>query len=254
MRALGHGSEGCGRAAGVRLRLVMVALLAFFGCLLSASVGAAAEPAGGTGGVSQAQEPEHPEDQAGEEHAAAEGEHGAEEHHGPTWSEVGFRWINFALLLGLLWWLLVVPPAFVIENFDFPGLKVVLASRGQDILRSRDLAQEQAEDAERRLQESRQRLEQVEEEVVGLIVAAEDDAEQERQRLVEDAREEAERIRSHTERDLGAELVRAKRGLKRHVADLSVGMAAEILQENLSSEDQERLVRQYLDGLGETVG
>lgn len=202
-----------------------------------------------------AQEPHSAQEQ--EPHAVQEPEHGAErgesEVHAPSWMDYAFKWINFVLLAALLWWLLVVPPAFVIENFDFPGLKVVLAQRSTEIVQSRDLAREQTATAASSLADSQSRLQRVEEEVAGLLAAAEEDGQRERERIVAAAEDEAERIRRHAQRDMGSEVTRARRDLKRHVADLAVGMAADLLEENISTEDQSRLVRDYLDRLGETA-
>lgn len=210
-----------------------------------------------------AQEPEHAQEPAAEEHAqddhaeaadhGEEGDHGEAEHHGPTTTEYVFKWINFFLLVGLLWWLLVVPPTFVKENFDFPGLKVVLAARAGDIVASRELARQQLDESQTRLTESEARLAKVEQEAAALLVAAQEDADRERARLVADAEEEAAKVRQVADRDMGAEVARARRQLRRHVADLTVVLATDLVKDNFSGADQERLVREYLDRLGQTV-
>ena len=81
--------------------------------------------------------------------AAAEAEdHGDETHVAvPTTAEYIYKWINFFMLAGILYWLLVVPPAFVKENFEFEGLQVILAARNKSIIASRDLAKEQTAQA-----------------------------------------------------------------------------------------------------------
>lgn len=246
------------RRQGMTARLVGIALLSVAALVLAGAGPVAAQEAAHA--PATVQEPEHPEAGQEPEHAIApaqEGDHGEEEHGAehepPSWTEYAFRWINFVLLAALLWWLLVKPPAFVVENFEFAGLAVILAQRGNEIVESRDLAHEQAAAAKANLADSEARLKRVEEEVAALLSEAEGDAEKERQRIVAAAEQEAGRIREHAQRDMSAEVSRARRQLKRHVADLSVGIAASILKDNLSAQDQDRLVREYLDRLGQTV-
>lgn len=230
----------------MRLRFLVVALML---------VGIAA-PAP-TADAVPLQEPEAQEAHAADgaqEHAGEEVEHGAEaEHHGPTWGEYAMRWINFVMLAALLWWLLVVPPAFVVDNFEFPGLKVVLGERAGGIVAARELAREQRQEAERRLAESQERLDRVEQEARELVAEAEGDAERERQRLEREAEEQADRIRQTADRDLRSETLQARRQLRAHAANLAVEMAADLVRDNLTEEDQRRLVREYLEDLGERV-
>lgn len=213
--------------------------------------------------VAQAQEPpaaEHAQEPAPGEHAqepaddhAEAGDQGGGEHYGPSWEKYLYKWINFFLMLALLWWLLVVPPAFVKENFDFPGLKVLLAARSKEIVESRDLARQQKEESKTRLADSEARLAKVEQEAAALVAEAQEDADRERLRQVAAAEAEAAKIRQVADRDMGAEVARARRQLRRHVADLSVALAADLVKDNFSGADQDRLVREYLDRLGQTV-
>lgn len=190
-------------------------------------------------------------DGAGQEDAALEHE---PEEQGPTWKEYAFKWANFFMLVALLYWLLVVPPTFVIENFDFPGLKVVLAARAQDIVAARSLAQEQQQDAEERLAGSANRLQKVGDEINTLLADARAAAETERQRVEAAAVEEAVRIRGSAARDLDAQVTRARHDLRRHVADLVVSIARDLVKGSFSEQDQQRLVHEYLDRLGSAVG
>ena len=60
-------------------------------------------------------------------------EHGDEdaaaEHGGPTWREYAFKWINFVLLAFLLYWVLVVAPPFVRQNFEFDDTNIFSSNR-----------------------------------------------------------------------------------------------------------------------------
>ena len=185
----------------------------------------------------------------------AQGEHQAveDEGHGPTWGEMIARWINLSMLLAILWWLLVMPPQFIIETFDFPGLRVVLAERRAAIVAARGLAAQQEVEAQQQQIDSQARLAGVEEEAVALLESAREDAEREQARLAELAAAEAQRVRESATRDLRSETQRARRDLQIYVADLSVKIARSLLEEHLSDADQDRLVREYVDQLAGSV-
>ena len=189
-------------------------------------------------------------------HAVAQehgNEHAVAEHEGPTWGEYGLKWINFVLLASLLYWVLVVAPPFVRGNFEFDGLREILAARSQQVIQERDLAQQQKVSAESRLADSAARLERIEDEAAALLTEAGESAEHDKARIVASASTDAEAIRATASRDLDAEVARSRRDLQAHIADQAVSIAKRILQDNFSAEDQRRLVREHLDMLGETV-
>lgn len=192
---------------------------------------------------------------AEDDHAAAGEDHGEEEHHVavPTPTEYVYKWINFVLLVGLLYWLLVVPPAFVVENFEFEGLKVILSERSKAIVAARDLAKEQEAQAAREMEESAARLAKVEEEASAMVAQAREDAQRDKTRIIEEADVQAEVIRAGASRDMRSEVARAQRDLQSHVAHLAVGIATDLVKKNFSGADQDRLVREYLDRLGDSV-
>lgn len=193
--------------------------------------------------------PEHATLQEGQAEPAGE-EHPEEE---KPWWEWPARWINFALLSALLYWVLVVPPPAIQNIFTYPGLKVILAERSASIIEARDLAGQQQEEAARLLTESEQRLGRIEEEVTTLIDEARGDAEREKERAEVEGKEQAERAAELTQRELRAERIAAQRQLRVFVADLAVGMAEGNLREHLTADDQDRLIREYLSRIGESM-
>jgi len=193
--------------------------------------------------------------QEGDHAAAAADEHAGDEAHVavPTTAQYVYKWINFFMLAGILYWLLVVPPAFVKENFEFEGLKVILSERNQAIIAARDLAKEQTVQATEGLAASALRLDRVEEEAASLVAQAREGAERDKVKLIEEATAQAEIIRSGASRDMKSEVTRAEHDLQSHIAHLAVGIATDLVKKNFSGADQERLVRDYLDRLGESV-
>jgi len=187
--------------------------------------------------------------EAQEEHA--EEEHGEE----PTkaWYYWPAKWTNFTLLVAFLWWMLVIPPPAIQDIFSFPGLKVILRERSAAIIAARDLAAQQREEAARLLTESEQRLAKIEGEVAAFATDARADAEREAARSLEDGKQQAEKILQVAQREVDNERLTAQRQLRGFVADLAVKMAERSLEDHLTADDQDRLIRDYLSRLGDSM-
>jgi F-type H+-transporting ATPase subunit b len=193
------------------------------------------------------QDPAHPQEPGAGEHAEEE------EHAEAPWWEMPARWVNFTLLMALLWWVLVVPPAAVKDIFTFPGLKVILGERAAAVLAARDLAARQGQEADQVLTESELRLSKIEDEVAALVAAARGDAEREKVRALEDGKVQAEKIIEVAGREVKNERLAAHRQLRGFVADLAVNMARRSIERHLTPDDQDRLIRDYLGRLGASM-
>jgi F-type H+-transporting ATPase subunit b len=209
---------------------------------------------------SMAQEPEvlaapAPEDGAQAEQQPAADEHAAEtdEAAPKAWWHWPSKWINFIMLVGLLYWMLVIPPAAVGDIFSYPGLKVIFVERAAAIVAARDLAAEQRQHAMQMLADSEQRLAKIAEEVGALVAEARGDADREAARAGEDGKTQAQKIHQVAQREVANERVAAHRQLRRFVADLAVNLAAKSLFEHLTADDQDRLIREYLSRLGQSL-
>jgi len=228
-----------------------------FALLLPFAAGAAVAPT--TSATSAAQEPAAPaqeeavhaeQEQGDDEHAAAETH---EEAAPKPWWHWPAKWFNFIMLSALLYWMLVVPPPAIQDIFSFPGLKTIFVTRAVAIIAARDLAAEQKQDAAHVLTESEQRLAKIEEEVAALVADARRDADLEPERAAEEGKAQALKIHEVARREVAHALVAAQRQLRRFVADLAVDMAEKDLAEHLTADDQDRLIREYLSRLGQSV-
>ena len=164
--------------------------------------------------------------------AASEAAEGAE-HHGPGMAVV-FHAINFAILVGLLFYFLRKP------------VKEFFASRSTLIRSNIDEARHRKTEASQKYAQYEERLKSIEQEMQGLIQGLKQDGELERKRLLETAEHHAQTLKSNSERMLQQELRKAKEDLKREAVGLAGQLAEELIQQNLSPEDQGRIVGQYL--------
>ncbi|MFN3407230.1 MAG: hypothetical protein ACK40E_05830 [Caldimicrobium sp.] len=69
----------------------------------------------------------------------------------------------------------------------------------------------------------------------------------ERERIIEEAKLQAERLKDQAQVYIAQEIEKAKELLKYELAEESVKLAEEILRKNITPEDQKRLVKNFID-------
>ncbi len=144
------------------------------------------------------------------------------------------RLLNFAVLAGLLVWLLRSPLAV--------HLKERSAQIRADLEKSaatREQAQAELEEVERRLKALPGEIEELRERGAREIAAEE-------ARIREAAATERERLLEHARSEIERHLKVARRGLLRETADLAVRVASGRIRRSITPADQQRLVDRYL--------
>jgi F-type H+-transporting ATPase subunit b len=139
---------------------------------------------------------------------------------------------------------------FLMYRTVFPSINKAFKDRRANIEGKLEQAEREREEAEQLLEQYRRRLR---------------DAEDETQRILEEARSNAERVRrdllAKAEGDAGRELDRARqairaerdqaiRQLRNEVGTLAVELATRVVGDSLDRERQLRLVDEYIDELG----
>ena len=156
----------------------------------------------------------------------------------PATNELVWGTIAFLLLL------------FLMYRTVFPSINQAFKDRRANIEGKLEQAEREREEAEQLLEQYRRRLR---------------DAEDETQRILEEARSNAERVRrdllAKAEGDAGRELDRARqairaerdqaiRQLRNEVGTLAVELATRVVGDSLDRERQLRLVDEYIEELG----
>ena len=156
----------------------------------------------------------------------------------PAWNELIWGTIAFLILL------------FIMYRTVFPSVNKALADRRANIEGKLEQAERERSEADQLLEQYRRRLR---------------DAEDETQRILDEARANAERVRrdllAKAETDAGRELDRARqairaerdqaiRQLRNEVGTLAVELATRVVGDSLDRERQLRLVDEYIDELG----
>jgi F-type H+-transporting ATPase subunit b len=172
------------------------------------------------------------------ETSAAEGEHGSAEHHEQSWFATISQWVNFLVLVGLLY------------LFFTKSLKIQDRFKGdyQKIQNSIESARMAKEEAEQKLKELDQKMSQLSEEVARIKTEATKEAEDTKKKILESAQKEAERIVEQAHRDIDSEVEFARKELRKQLADDAVNESRQIIEREMTEQDSKRLMNDYIEG------
>jgi F-type H+-transporting ATPase subunit b len=150
--------------------------------------------------------------------------------------------------VGLMVWVLVVFVVcfLILRTAVFPRIGELLDKRAATIDDSIDSAAKLREDAQKVLDEYRERLAEARTQADEIVTRARQAGEAHQKEAVEAARAERERLIEQTRRDVQAETRRAIDEIRREVADLTVLATEKVTRKSLTNEDQKRLVEDAL--------
>jgi F-type H+-transporting ATPase subunit b len=153
---------------------------------------------------------------------------------------------------GLMFWTIIVFVVLllILRKFAWPALLGAVEARERAL-------EEQLAEAERNRAEAARLLAQHEKLIAegraaahALLAEARTAAEKERALAMEKTRQEQEELLERARRDLAAERDRAIADLRREAVDLSLAAASKLIDERLNSENDRRIVQEYLASLG----
>ncbi len=165
----------------------------------------------------------------------AAAEHGLE---GPDWAYFVYHSIGLAVLLAVLVYYMREP------------LKSFLLDRSDGIRRQIEGAEAALAAARAEAAELRARLARAAQENEAFLQAATAQAEAERVLALERAQQAAERIRQESRRSADQEIARARRELQDEAAQLATSIAAEILRQDMTPDDDRRLIAEFVEQIG----
>ncbi|MFA5700747.1 MAG: ATP synthase F0 subunit B [Desulfuromonas sp.] len=174
---------------------------------------------------------------AGVAFAAADGAQHADS--GVLLKDFLYRLLNFAILVGGLAYFVAKP------------LKNALANRRAGIEDELKKAREAAENAEQRFAEYDAKLTRAEEEIEQIKIDIREEAELEKQRIVAQAEEMAAKIKEDSGKTAEHEIAKARLALRQEAAELAVALARDMLKDRFNRDDQARLVEEYKLKVGE---
>jgi len=175
-----------------------------------------------------------------EDSSAEEGSHGA----------VGGS-LSAAKLKDLFWRVInFIALMIILVKFGAKPIGSALAGRQQKI--KDELAELEARkaEAETSYREFEAKLSTVEKDIDRIVEKAIAQAEVEKTKIIEKAEQSAEDIKRSAQLAIQNEIMEARRTLKNDVADQAASMAEELIIKNLTSDDQVKIIEEYLDKVG----
>ncbi|MGH2978961.1 MAG: F0F1 ATP synthase subunit B [Solirubrobacterales bacterium] len=153
--------------------------------------------------------------------------------------------------LGLMIWTLIafLVTLWILRKLAFPRIQDALDKRQKAIEQAIDESEHTRAEAQKILEEYRQRLHEARQQAEEIVVRARRAAEEHERESLEAARVQREELLEQTRRDIEAEARRAIQEIRNEVADLTVLATEKVTRKVLSPEDQQRLVQEALSEL-----
>lgn len=158
---------------------------------------------------------------------------------GAVAKDFAWRVLDFGLMAVLLIYLLTKP------------IRSGLAGRREGIEKALSDAVAAREAAEAKFAEYDAKLSKASAEIEDMSVAIRREGELERDRILANAREMAEKITAEAEKTAESEILRARTELRQEASRLAIALAEEILKKQITAGDQQRLVDEYVSKVGE---
>nr|NIS40838.1 F0F1 ATP synthase subunit B [Desulfuromonadales bacterium] len=150
-----------------------------------------------------------------------------------------WRCLNFAALVALLAYFVTKP------------IKRGLAGRTESIEKSLADAREAQKEAEAKFAEYDEKLAKASAEIDDIYASIKAEGENERDRIIKDAREMAAKMEKEAQKTADVEVAKAKAQLQDRAVHLAIEIAEDILKKNFTTEDHSRLVDEYMQKVGD---
>ena len=159
----------------------------------------------------------------------------------------------FSINTGMIFWTLLVFGILVVLlwRLGWPALLKSVEEREQRIAKQLADAEKANAEAGRLLEQHKQALDKARAEAQDIMATAKSVAQKEREQLLAKTRDEQEELLERARREIGAEKEKAIQELRREAVDLSIAAASKLVESNLDSDANRRLVLDYLATIGQ---
>jgi F-type H+-transporting ATPase subunit b len=165
---------------------------------------------------------------------AAEAGHG-----GINGGDILFQLVMFIILLALL------------KKFAWGPLMGIMKQREEHIAGEISAAEQSRQETSKLLAEQRELLKQARQEAQELIENAKKQGDVQREEIIVAARAESERVKESAKNEIEQHKQQAVAAIREQVASLSVLIASKVIEKELSAQDQEKLINEYIQEAGE---
>jgi len=161
---------------------------------------------------------------------------GGAEHHAPQWSLTLWAVVNFVIYL------------YLMRRFAWPAIREYLQDRRDDVVAALEAAARAREEAERLKAEFERRMQGLQSEAEKARAEILELARAEARRLIDQAEKTAELIRTDARLAADQEVARARHVLQKESAERITRLATELIAAQVTPQDQERFVEDFLAG------
>lgn len=153
--------------------------------------------------------------------------------------DILFQLVMFIILIAL------------ITKFAWGPLMGIMKQREEHIANEIDAAEQSRIEAKKLLEEQRDLLKEARNEAQALIESAKKQGDVQREEIIVAARAESERLKDSAKVEIEQQKEKAVAAIREQVASLSVLIASKVIEKELSAEDQEKLINEYIQEVGE---
>lgn len=166
---------------------------------------------------------------------------GQDEHHGFDWMGFLGKTFNVVLLFGGLIFFLRKP---IIK---------LLTQKGLDIQEDIEHREQTLKETSAQLDQMRQRLEKLEDEIAGLKEDAKLSGQEEQKRIENIGSQEALRVLELADAEINTKMENAVRNLKARIADLTIDQFKQDIQKNLDKKTHEKIIENNIRISGDII-
>ena len=158
----------------------------------------------------------------------------------------GFHLIDMAVML--FFFLILV---YLVSKFAWGPVMNMMQEREEYVANEIDAAEASRKEAEKASAEALERLTQTKKEAQKIIEDAKSAGVKQEQDIIASAQKEAERIKLSAQEEIQNEKDKALQALQEKVASLSVLIASKVIEKEISAQDQDKLISDYIKEVGE---
>ena len=159
----------------------------------------------------------------------------------------------FTINPGLIIWTLVVFGILLAAawRWGYPELLKMVEERERRIQKLVDDAEKANAEAQRLLDEHKKQIAAAHNQAQEILAKAKTVSQKERDVLLAKAREEYDALLNRARKDIDAEKEKAIQALRREAVDLSIAAASRVIEANLDTDANRKLVTEFLDSIGQ---
>lgn len=172
--------------------------------------------------------------------------------HAPAADQPGLMDIR----LNLMFWTLIIFGALFLILYKkvFPVILGAVEAREKALAAAIEAAKKDRDDAARFLAEHKASIASARDEAQKLIAEARGVSEKSRADMLERTRLEQQELLERARRDIGNERDKAIAELRREAVDLAIAGASKVIEENLDSDKNRKIVETFLSSLSDAKG